>query len=136
MLAIAIIAIIATVIMAQVSQANVISGRSIVQSEAAGIADAYLNEILGRPFADPDGVSGETLRRLFDDVDDYNGLADSSARDASGTMLPGGNRYSVRVSVVRAGGLPGVPAADARLVTVTVTDPVGATVAASGLRLR
>lgn len=135
-IAIAIVSIAATVILAQVSQANAISGRSAVQAEAATIADAYLTEILGRPFSDPDGVDGETLRRLYDDVDDYNGLNDAIARDASGNALPGGNRYQVRVTVAAAGGLTGVPASDARLVTVTVTDPVGGTVTDSGLRLR
>lgn len=135
-IAITIIAIAATVIMSQVSQANVISGRSMVQAEAAAIATAYLTEITGRPFVDPDGVGGETQRRFFDNVDDYNGLSDTRARDASGNVLPGGTRYRVRVAVAGVAGLPGVPASDARLVTVTVTDPVGASYVASGLRLR
>jgi MSHA pilin protein MshD len=135
-IAIVIVAIAATVILVQVSQSNVISGRSMVQAESAAIANAYLGEILGRPFADPDGVDGESLRSLYDDVDDYSGLNDAVARDASGNTLPGGDRYLVRVSVTAAGGLPGVPAADAQLVMVTVTDPVGGTLLASGLRLR
>jgi MSHA pilin protein MshD len=135
-IAIAIVAIAATVILAQVSQANSVSGRSVVQAEAAAIGAAYLTEILGRPFADPDGIDGETLRSQFDDVDDYDGLSDAVARDASGNTLPGGDRYQVNVVVSAAGGLPGVPAADAKLVSVTVTDPVGATVVTSGLRLR
>ena len=134
-IAITIVAIAAAVILAQVSQANVNSGHNMLQAEAATIADAYLTEILGRPFTDPDGVNGEIQRQFFDDVGDYNGLNDVGARDASGNLLPGGDRYTVQVSVANMAGLPGVPAVDARLVRVTVTDPVGALTAASGLRL-
>lgn len=134
--AIVIVSIAAVTILSQISQANVQSGRSITQSESAAIAAAYLTEIVARPFDDPDGADGETQRRLFDDVDDYNGLNDNGARDANGNLIPGANRFAVRVAVSASAALPGVPAADTRLVTVTVTDPVAAVTTATGLRLR
>ena len=133
--AIAIVAIAATAIMAQISQANVQSGRSLLQSEAGMIAAAYLAEITARPFADPDGADGEALRRQYDDVDDYRGLDDPGPRDATGAALPGMNRYRVQVALANTGALPGVVAADVLRVTVTVTDPEGNQHLATGYRL-
>lgn len=135
-IAITIVAIAATTILAQVSQANIQSGRSLVQAQAALLANGYLGEIAARPFDDPDGVDGEGTRRLFDDVDDYNGLTDIGARDGNGNLIPGGNRFTTRVAVTRSSALPGVPAADTLLVTVTVTDPAGAAMTMTAVRLR
>lgn len=134
--AITLVAIAAATILAQIARANVNSGRNLLQSQAAAVAALYLTEITARPFSDPDGADGETQRRFFDDVDDYRGLNDAAARDASGTVLPGGNRFRVTVAVANSGALSGVPAADALLVTVRVTDQVGGTVTASAYRLR
>lgn len=135
-IAITIVAIAAVTIMAQISQANVQSGRNLAQTEAAFIASAYLDEIAARPFDDPDGVDGEAARRFLDDVDDYNGLVNVGARDGNGNLIPGGNRYTVRVTVANSNVLPGVPAADTLLVNVVVTDPVGASMIVSSVRLR
>ncbi len=135
-IAITIVAIAAVTIMAQISQANVQSGRSLVQTEAVFFANAYLTEIAARPFDDPDGVDGEAARRFYDDVDDYNGLINVGARDGNGNLIPGGNRFTVRVTVANSNALAGVPAADALLVNVTVTDPVGASMIVTGVRLR
>jgi MSHA pilin protein MshD len=134
--AIAIVAIAASAIMASISQANGQSARVLVQAETAAIANAYLQEIVARPWVDPDGVDGETQRRLFDDVDDYRGLVDVGARDALGTLLPGGARFAVQVGLANSNALPGVAAADAVRITVRVTDPVGGTTLATGYRLR
>lgn len=135
-IAIAIIAIVVVTLTAQVSQANLQSGLGMTQTEAAAIAEAYLSEILARPFNDPDGADGEPLRRQFDDIDDYQGLIDNGARDASGNLLPGSSRFRVAVTVARNGSLPGVPAADALLASVQVTDAAGSDVRASGIKLR
>ena len=56
--------------------------------------------------------------------------------DGNGNLMPGGNRYTIRVTVANSNVLLGVPAADALLVNVTVTDPVGARMIVSGVRLR
>lgn len=135
-IAITIVSIAAVTIMAQISQANVQSGSSLAQTEAAFIASAYLDEIAARPFDDPDGVDGEAARRFFDDVDDYNGLVNVGARDGNGNPIPGGSRYTVRVTVANSNVLPGIPAVDTLLVNVAVTDPVGASMIVSGVRLR
>ena len=48
-------------------------GNYLLQAQAQSIADAYLNEITGKCFADC--VPGaEANRQQFDDVTDYNGL--------------------------------------------------------------
>ena len=135
-IALTLIAITASVIMAQMAQANTQSGRSITQTEAAAIADAYLNEILQRAWIDPDGVDGESARARYDDVDDYNGLNDMGARDAAGTPIAGLDRYRVQVSVGRSNALAGIPAGDALRVTVSVAGPDGSTTLATGYRLR
>ncbi len=133
--AIALVVTVAIAIMAQMSQANDNSARGLLQSQAAAIADAYLDEICARPWADPDGIDGEGARRLFDDVDDYANLHDVGARDANGALIPGLNRYDVRVSVAPSSALPGVPAANVLRVVVTVTDPAGSPVLAAGYRV-
>ena len=52
----------------------------MVMSQAVAIAEAYLEEISLKSFADPDGVDGEAARVAFDDVNDYDGLVDDGAR--------------------------------------------------------
>ena len=59
-------------------------------------AQALLEEILTRPYADPDGASnpgpeaGETTRSAFDNVDDYHGYSESAGSlvDAAGNAYP------------------------------------------------
>lgn len=88
----------------------------LLQAQAQSIADAYLAEISGKSFTDPNGVDGEANRAQFDDVDDYNGLDDAAARDAFGNAA--GN-FPVRVTLT-AGGLGALPAADVWRIDVTV----------------
>jgi MSHA pilin protein MshD len=104
--------------------------QSMLQAQAQSIATAYLNEITGKSFTDPD-VDGEALRAQFDDVDDYDGL-DALATDEQGNSA--GN-FRVRVTVVP-GTLGTIPAADVRRVDVTVDYGNGANVIASGYRTR
>lgn len=75
------------------------SADPLLQRQAVAIAEAYLEEILLKPYVDPDGVDGEGSRALYDDVDDYDGLADSGARDQSGAAIAGLANYTVNVSV-------------------------------------
>jgi len=75
------------------------SADPMIQHQAVAIAEAYLEEILLKPYADPDGVDGEGSRALFDDVDDYDGLSDAGARDQSGAAIAGLGTYTVNVSV-------------------------------------
>lgn len=110
------------------------SGQSLAQVQAQAIADAYLNEALGKPFSDPDGSDTETTRATFDDVDDYNGLSDTTARDQFGTAIGGPGRFQVSVAVVASSGLTGVPSSAVKRVDVTVRAPDGTQTLASGYR--
>lgn len=103
----------------------------ILQAQAQAVADAYLSEITGKAFVDPN-VDGEANRTLFDDVDDYNGLNTPTATDDAGNAM--GN-FPVRVNLT-AGGLGALPAADVWRIDVTVSYGNGASVVATGYRAR
>ena len=97
------------------------SADAMVISQAAAIAEAYLEEASLKPFVDPDGIDGEAARIDFDDVDDYNGLVDAGAADQFGNPIGALTDYTVSVTVVPSAALPNVPVADALRVDVTVT---------------
>jgi MSHA pilin protein MshD len=81
------------------------------------------------------GNDGET-RATFDDIDDYNGLNQSPPQDSSATAMPGYAGFSVNVAVSQpAAAWHGVPAADVRLITVSVTSPAGQTLSLSTYRV-
>ena len=84
--------------------------------QANSIARSYLDEVLLRPFCDPDFSTdcpgacmvnactacggGEGSRSLFDDVCDYDGLSDTGgAVDQTGTAIAGLEAFNVSVSV-------------------------------------
>lgn len=110
------------------------SATALVRHQATAVAEAYLEEILLRPFVDPDGVDGETGRALLDDVDDYDGLSNAGARDQFGNPIAGLDSYSVSVTVQGSSALPGVPAAQALRIDVTVTHPADVPVMVTGYR--
>jgi MSHA pilin protein MshD len=109
----------------------------MIMSQAVSVAEAYLEEITLKPFAEPPGgVDGETLRTDFDDVDDYNGLVDVGARDQFGNAPSALSRYTVTVTVTPSSDLTGVPSADAERVDVRVTYAPNVRVALTGYRTR
>lgn len=111
------------------------SAEGMARAQAMAIASAYLEEIRLKPCVDPDGVDGESGRINFDDVDDYNGLADNGAVDQFGNAISGLGQYQVAVAVVHSGVLTGVPNASAYRIDVTVTYPaVGVDVRVTGYR--
>ena len=57
------------------------SADPMIAHQAAAIADSYLEEVLLKAYADPDGNGTGEVRSTFDDVEDFNGLVDSMARD-------------------------------------------------------
>ena len=69
----------------------------------------------------------------MDKVDDYNGLVDTGVHDQTSASVAGLYTYTVRVSVTNSA-LGAVPAAQSRLITVTVTPPNGAAVVLSAYR--
>ena len=83
----------------------------ILQRAALLSADALLEEIISKGFEEPDLPSGsfgteEASRRLFDDIDDFDGLVESPPVHADGTAVEGqaGLARSVTVSNVRFSG--------------------------------
>ncbi len=78
----------------------------MILHQATAIAEAYLEEILLKPFYDPDTGSGggvcpsaEASRSLYDNVCDYQGVDDSGPKDQNGSVVAGLSAYRVRVSV-------------------------------------
>jgi len=136
-------------LMAVVARTNLYSVHPMIEHQAIAIAEAYLEEIMLLPFDEEAASSGLTTegalgpdageaRGSFDDVNDYHGLADGVATDVNGNPVPGLGNYSVAVTVSNDGNLgPAdqlVAAANAQLITVTVTHGAGKSVTLSGYR--
>lgn len=136
LVSIVIVAIAASGVLGVLSMTTAASADPMIRHQAAAIAEAYLEEILLKPIVDPDGVDGEAVRAEYDDLDDYNGLADAGARDQFGAPMPGLADYNVAVAVSPSGALPGVPLVDALRVDVVVTNGVAISFALSGYRTR
>jgi MSHA pilin protein MshD len=135
-ISIVVIAIAASAVLGVLSSTVGRSADAMVLSQGVAIAEAYLEEITLKPFADPDGVDGEAARPDFDDVDDYDGLVDLGARDQFGTALAPLAHYTVTVTVAASTALTGVPGGDAERIDVRVTHPSNATVALTGYKTR
>ena len=97
------------------------SADPMIRHQAVAIAEAYLEEISLKSFADPDGVDGEANRTLYDDVDDYNGLVDVGARDQFNAALAGLDDYTVTVAVTASSALPSIASTDLYLISITIT---------------
>jgi len=120
--ALVIIVMAATTIVAVMSSVDSNSAESMQRVQAGNIANAYMREILSRPFTDPAMPDFEGARAAFDDVDDYNALNEIGAHDRYGNAITGLGNYQVSVNVGNVG-LGGVGAAQSLLVTITVTSP-------------
>ena len=128
-------------ILAVITRTTSSSADPVVMHQAIAVAEAYLEEILPKDFADPTqietggpgGEPGET-RPIFDDVSDYNGLADAVARDQTNTAIAGLGAYSVNVTVTNDGTLPGIGAVNAKRIDVSVSGPFGDAVTISSYR--
>ncbi len=138
-------------LMAAVTAAVGRSADPMIQTQATTIAAAYLEEATLAPVCDPafnpdgdpattcrsecttnpcsGGCGGrafvaETGRPGFDDVCDYDGLADTGARDRQGNALPGLSDYRVEISVLDGSGIslgnPALSASAGRVVRVEV----------------
>jgi MSHA pilin protein MshD len=130
--AITIVSIAATAVLGAMS---VVSGRSadvMLRQQAVAVAEAYLEEILLKPVADPGGTV--TSRATFDKVDDYNGLSDVGAHDQFGNAIAYLTRYNVNVAVSQSSALGGLAASATRRIDITVTTPTGLSVRLTGYR--
>lgn len=69
---------------------------ALKRSRAQALAEVLLEEILAKPYADPEGAttfgpdSGETVRTDFDNIDDYHGYLESAGAvaDAAALLYP------------------------------------------------
>lgn len=119
-ISIVVIAIAVTAVLGLLAGTTGRSADAMVIHQGVSIATAYLEEISLKPFADPDGMDGETGRANFDDVDDYDGLFDSGPVDQFGNPMPGLSGYSVAVGVTPSSALPGIAAVDVLRIDVRV----------------
>lgn len=113
------------------------SSNPVIQHQAIAIAEAYLEEILEKPFSDPQAPDGETSRNLYDDIDDYNAIVSQIPRDQNGNAIAGLGNYLVTVNVVNeAIGPVGkqAPSGQAFRITVSVQTPTNSTIQISGYR--
>ena len=120
-IAIVIIAIAASAVLVALSTSIASSADPMVRHQAVAIAEAYLEEIALRSFADPDGVDGEASRDLYDDVDDYDGLVDNGARNQFDAAIAGLSDYTISVDVTPSNALPSIASTDLYLINVTVS---------------
>ena len=125
-IAIVVISIAATGVLLVYATAVRYSADPMIQQQGLAVAEGYLDEILARPVADPDGSEAGETRATFDDIGDYAGLSDSPPQDQDGATdwnadgqpdLPG---YAVTVAVLPNQAVSGVLMSR---VDVTVTYP-------------
>lgn len=139
------IELIITIILIGIALAGVFSvytyviGRSadpMIQQQAVATAESYLEEILLRPFNDPDTGAPcseqEASRDLYDDVCDYDGLSGQPA-DQFGTPL-GLPAYTVTVSVDNTTNDLGLGAGNEMRIDVTVAHTNGTSMQITGYR--
>lgn len=118
------------------------SADPMIQKQSLAIAESMLEEVTLQNFTKPTGGFAGPFtvanRPLFDSVDDYNNFAmGPGISDLTGAAIAGLTGYSLLVTVAPTALGPGgaqVPAAQARLITVRVTDPRGGQVVVSGYR--
>lgn len=115
------------------------SAYPLLERQSIAIGEAYLEEILQKNYLDPDDGSvcpaPETSRALYDNLCDYDGLAETGARDQSGVGITGLENYRVEIAVDRSASLGGISGSSEVLrIDATVTDPLGNRVRLSSYR--
>ena len=114
------------------------SADPMVRKQTLAIAEALLEEIELKPFANPAGgfagAPTQANRPLFDDVNDYNGFTTVGIFTLDGVAIPGLATYNVTSVTVTPTALGAIAAANAVLITVTVTGPNNEAIALAGYR--
>ena len=106
------------------------SADPLVQRQAIAIAESYIEEISLLPITDPNGSNSGETRASFDNVDDYDGLSDSGAKDQNGTAIAGLENYTVTVAIADTT----VSAVTMKGITVTVARTGTDTISLTGYR--
>jgi len=113
--------------------------------QAQAIAEAYLEEIIGKDFTDPtlDPLTGATCpppnaggRPVYDNICDYRGLPDTLVRDQNGSLITGLEDYRVAVTITDSAAFQGVPVGQVLRVDVAVTDVLGRNHTLTGIETR
>lgn len=133
-----VISVALVVLLKAFDQAAVASADPLLRRQSLAIAQALLEEISLKDFANPSpggftGPYNPATRNQFDDVMDYDGLVMNGISDLSGTVVAGLEDYSASVSV-SAAAFGGVPASAGWRINVSVTDPAGQMLALDGYR--
>ena len=136
LISIVIVAVAASAVLGMLSITSQSSADPMVRRQAVSIAEAYLEEILLKPFVDPDGIDGEAARINFDDIDDYDGLTDAGARDQFGNPIGPLGAYTVSVTVSSSSALAPIPLGDTLRVDVNVVWQTAIDFTLSGYRTR
>lgn len=126
------------------------SADPMIQQQAVAIAEAYLEEILPKSFAEPGDAqvcaasgpeAGEATRTSFDDVDDYHGLVNNGcsnpgggACDQFGGTIAGLESYRIDV-VVACEAFETVADTHSKRVEVSVSHPAGVSISVASMRL-
>jgi MSHA pilin protein MshD len=98
------------------------SADPLVRKQAMAVAEAMMDEIMLQAYADPGTAAPPTgPRQLFDSVDDYATYTSTGVKDLAGGAVTGLGNFNVDVAVAGPATVNG--AADAKLITVTVTGP-------------
>ena len=112
------------------TQANRASADPVVTQQMLAIGESMMEEVLLKPFTDPDGAPPAAIRAQFNDVRDYDpvddlnyGYASTGIKDTDGAAIAGLGNYNVNVRVnVNGVTLTNVPAGQAMRVIVTVSN--------------
>ncbi|GAB3248859.1 type IV pilus modification PilV family protein [Chitinimonas naiadis] len=111
------------------------SGDPLVRKQALMIAESMLEEVLLQPFSAPTGAYAGSSRTLYDHVSAYNGYSATGITTLDGVAVAGLGAYTVQVSATQPSApVGGVVASDVWVITVTVTDALGATTRLTGYR--
>ena len=125
--AITIVAICVSTLLGVIAAVASRSADAVLEQQAIAIAQAYLGEIEQRWVVDPNGTLPNTGRANWDTVGQYNGLSESPHDQFGNAITVNGipvlTAYTVNVAVVQSTALPGITAANARRIDVTVTTP-------------
>jgi MSHA pilin protein MshD len=134
------IVIISVAMVASLRSFSVLSGRSsdvMVQTRALDLAQLYIDEILSRRFDEDTGVYGTPTftgacritddsenRDDYDDVDDFAEISNEVPALIDSSLAADYAGFTVSVDVACDDSI-GVNTDGAKLVTVTITDPIG-----------
>jgi len=125
-------------VMSVINYTTLYSADPVLRRQAIAIAEAYMEEITLKSYLDPDDGTlcpgNEGNRALYDNVCDYNGLADSGAHDQNDNAIGGLDNYSVNVSVVAQSYGPAGATVAGLKIDVVVIDPGNESLTLSGYR--